>query len=163
MPQRASEKVCLCAANDQPPTAIKPLGPASLFLALLRGPATATTIHSDQLQLHHHHHAPTHSTQNSALTATTTQVPTCLWTLSSPWSTVYPKMLSNPRTMAIPWSTVCPKMPPPTVGDPSVEAASFLSNRTQVASSSRLGTYPIFSPSSPSANPIALQPGPLAC
>src|SRR5258706_10711276 len=102
-------------------------------------------------------------TQISDLTATTTQAPTCLWTLSSPWSTVYPKMPSSPWSTASPWSTVCPKMPPPTVGDPSVEAASFLSNRTRVASSSRLGTYPISSPSSPPANPLALQPGPLAC
>ena len=110
---------------------------------------TATTIHNNQhhhLHQHqHHHNVPTHPTQNSALTATTAQVTTCLWMLSSPSR------------------TACPKIHPPTVGDPSVEAASFLSNRTQVASLSRLGTYPISLLPSPPANALALQPGPLAC
>ena len=128
------------AINQQPSSPLD-LPPSSLpcrcAAQLVRSETTSATTSTST-----NHNAPTHPTQNSALTATTTQATTCLW---------------------MPSRTACPKIHPPTVGDPSVEAASFLSNRTLVASLSRLGTYPISSPSSPPANPLALQPGPLAC
>jgi len=150
MLQRASgrEQVCDCVR----PTAIKPLGPASPLPCC----CAAQLVRNDNAHRHYNPQRPapplasppqrpSTPAQNSAITATTTQVTTCLWMLSSPSRTARPKILR------------------PTVGEPSVEAASFLSNRTLVASSSRLGTYPISSPSLPPANPLALQPGPLAC
>jgi hypothetical protein len=127
------------------PTAITPLGPASLFLALLlRGPACAKRQPPPLPPPPPSPPPPQPSDVKLGHNGDDDEVTTCLWILSSASR------------------TACPRIPPLTVGEPSAEAASFLSNRTQAASSSRLGTYPISSPPSPSANPLSLQPSPLA-